>query len=87
MEQDVNVGTLGQVKIDEDIAGESISGTIGPVTVSIQISNSQLVSLVASRLPTGVMHDAVVALQAALFPAPAAPAPAAPAASTTPAAA
>lgn len=80
MEQDVKVGSLGDVKFDESLQGESVSGKLGPLQINVQISNADLVALVASRLSGGVLHDAAVALQAALFPAAPAAAPSAPSA-------
>lgn len=76
-EQDVKIGSVGSASLSEAIAGESASASVqlGPVKVQLvaSIDNAALVALVASKLPGGVAHDIVVALQNALFPAPAAP--------------
>lgn len=72
MEQDIKVGAAGSVHAKEEIAGESLKGSlpVGPLSVAIEIEidNAKLLALVASKVPGGLAHDAVIALQKALFP-------------------
>jgi len=78
MEKDVKLGSVGDVDVKADLPEEKASATIaiGPFKLSLvaELDNRALLEYVASKVPGGFAHDAVVALEAALFPVAAAPA-------------
>lgn len=82
MEQDVKVGSAGDVKVSEGLAGETASGSlaIGPLELDItaKLDNAKVLALLAKSVPGGMLHQGIVLLQQDLFPA--APAAAAPSA-------
>lgn len=76
MEQDVKVGAAGDVKIDENLVGESLKGSIplGPMVVSldVEVDNAKLLAYLAAKVPGGMLHQGIVLLQQDLFPTPSA---------------
>lgn len=76
MEKDLPLGSVGDVDLQASKDSESAAGSVklGPFEVELKakLSNRALLELAASRVPGGLAHDAIVALEAALFP-PAAP--------------
>lgn len=72
MEQDVKLGSVGDAKLSESQAGESATASVlvGPlkVSVAVELDNKALLELVASKVPGGLAHEAVVALEKVLFP-------------------
>lgn len=78
MEKDVKLGSVGDVDVQAGLAEEKVQGSValGPLKISLvaELDNRALLALVASKVPGGFSHDAVIALEKLLFPEPVAPA-------------
>jgi hypothetical protein len=66
MEQDVKIGEAGAAKFEESLASEKASAElkVGPLklTIEAEVSNADLLALVASKVPAGFAHDGIVML-------------------------
>lgn len=81
MEKDVKIGSVGDVDVSADLKEVKAAGSVvlGPLKVSLvaEMDDRAVLDYLASKVPGGWAHDAIVALEKVLFPAPADPAPAA----------
>lgn len=72
IDKEQKIGSIGDAKVHADIKGESAQADVlvGPIKLSLsaQIDNRALLDLVASKVPGGLAHDAVIALEKLLFP-------------------
>jgi hypothetical protein len=72
MEKDVKIGSLGDVDVQAGLASEKAAGSVvlGPLKISLvaELDNRALLELVASKVPGGFSHEAVIALEKLLFP-------------------
>lgn len=72
MEQDVKIGSVGDVKIEESAVGEKATGSVklGPVKIylSAELDNKDALAYLAAQVPGGFAHDGIVLLQKVLFP-------------------
>lgn len=77
MEQDIKVGNAGDVKVDESVQSEAVSGALemGPLEIQLtaKLDNRKLLDYLAKQVPGGLAHQGIVLLENALFPSAAAP--------------
>lgn len=76
MEKDLKIGSVGDAELSAAKEGEKAQASVnvGPFKVSLvaELDNRKALEALASKLPGGMLHDAAIAMEKALFPAPSA---------------
>jgi len=72
MEKDIKLGTVGDVDVSAAMQSEQAKASVnvGPLKVSLvaELDNRAALDYLASKVPGGFAHDAIVALEKILFP-------------------